>query len=178
MKAEGKITRWPTGVTFQLLAVRPKSRGSIRLASSKAEDAPAIDIGYCTDPAGADRATLRNALKLSRKLASTSAWSAMIQDEMHPGANAKTDDDLDAYIAKTLHSANAVVGSCALGKVVDTKSFGVKGVSGLRVVDASVLPVIPGGQTGAPTVMVAERAAAAMTQTSPIQGGKPALAAV
>lgn len=76
----------------------------------------------------------------------------------------QSDEEVDAYIKRTLHSANAVVGTCAMGTaasrgaVVDGQ-LKVHGVEGLRVVDASVFPKIPGGQTGAPTVMVAERAA-------------------
>lgn len=67
-----------------------------------------------------------------------------------------------------MHSGNALVGTCAMGSVVDAADLGVRGVAGLRVVDASVLPRIPGGQTGAATVMVAERAAAAMTAGQPL----------
>lgn len=84
----------------------------------------------------------------------------MYSHSSHP----QSDADVDAYIKRTLHSANAVVGTCAMGSsptrgaVVDSE-LKVHGVEGLRVVDASVFPKIPGGQTGAPTVMVAERAA-------------------
>jgi fatty acid photodecarboxylase len=169
VQAEGKLDRWPTGITFHLVAVRPQSRGSVRLASTDATQRPAINLAYCSDAGDVDRSTLRAGLKLSRKLANTSAWSPYISKELHPGVNVSDDADVDDYIARTLHSANALVGTCAMGAraaggVVDPASFAVHGVKGLRVVDASVIPKIPGGQTGAPVVMVAERAAAMMTE--------------
>jgi choline dehydrogenase-like flavoprotein len=79
------------------------------------------------------------------------------------------DADLEAYARRTAVSGNALVGTCRMGaaptdgSVVSSNDFSLWGVSGLRVVDASVIPNIPGGQTGAATVMLAERAAAALT---------------
>lgn len=83
--------------------------------------------------------------------------------ETFPGTDIKTDDDIEAYVRKSVHSGNALVGTCALGTCVSPADLTLNKVSGVRVVDASVLPHITGGQTGAPTVMVAERAAAMLT---------------
>jgi len=69
-----------------------------------------------------------------------------------------SDAELDQYIKNTVHTANALVGTCKIGAVVDG-DLSVKGVKGVRVVDSSVMPNIPGGQTGTPTVMIAEKAA-------------------
>ncbi len=87
----------------------------------------------------------------------------------------QSDEEIDAYIKRTLHSANAIVGTCAMGTspgrgAVVNAELKVHGVDGLRVVDASVFPKIPGGQTGAPTVMVAERAAAMMRGKASVTG--------
>ena len=76
----------------------------------------------------------------------------------------QTDEQIDQYIRDSVHTANALVGTCKMGASSDssavvTPDLKVKGVTGLRVVDSSVFPTIPGGQTGTPTVMVAERAA-------------------
>jgi choline dehydrogenase-like flavoprotein len=177
----GDLDKWPSGITFQIIACRPKSRGSVRIASSTISDPPKIDLGYLSDKDGADLQTLREGLRLSRKLAATDAWSALLEDEMHPGQSVQQDDQIDGYIRKTLHSANALVGTCALGPVgqgvVSPDDFRVHGVAGLRVVDSSVMPHIPGGQTGAPTVMIAERAAAMMTQgLASIKAAEPELA--
>jgi len=91
-------------------------------------------------------------------------------EEVDPrGRGAATDAALDAYLAATLHSGNAVVGSARMGPdpragaVVDA-DLRVHGVAGLRVVDASVFPTILGGQTGAPVLMMAERAAAGLVR--------------
>ena len=165
LAAEGR--KWPSGLTFQLLAVRPRSRGTISLRSSSPWDAPVFDPAFLSDDSGADAATLRGGLRLSRELASAPALEKLLEQELHPGAGATTDEELDAYVRLTLHSGNAVVGSARMGKagpqqgdVVDSATLRVHGVSGLRVADASVLPLLPGGQTGAAVVVVAERAAA------------------
>ena len=169
LAAEGR--KWPSGLTFQLLAVRPRSRGSVSLRSPSPWDAPVFDPAFLSDAAGLDAATLRAGLRLSRELAAAPALERLLEGEMHPGAAATTDDELDAYVRLSLHSGNAVVGSARMGSaaggpqgggdaVVDPATLRVHGVSGLRIADASVLPVIPGGQTGAAVVVVAERAAA------------------
>lgn len=163
LAAEGR--KWPSGLTFQLLAVRPRSRGSISLRSSSPWDAPVFDPAFLSDEGGLDAATLRAGLRLSRGLAAAPALERLLESEMHPGAAATSDEELDAYVRLSLHSGNAVVGSARMGSrdsgaVVDPATLRVHGVSGLRVADASVLPVIPGGQTGAAVVVVAERAAA------------------
>jgi choline dehydrogenase-like flavoprotein len=160
--------KWPSGVTFQLIACRPEGRGSVGLRSSDPFDAPRVETGYFEDAGGADLATLRAGIRLSRDIAATSAFAEFLEGERFPGADAASDDDLDAYIRASVHSSNAIVGTCRMGAaqgggaVVDPQ-LRVFGVQGVRVVDASVMPVIPGGQTGAPTVMIAERAAAMLT---------------
>ena len=91
--------------------------------------------------------------------------NGFLSGEGFPGANLKSDDQLDEYIRQTVHSANAIVGSCRMGprqedgSVVSSADLSVHGVKGLRVIDASVMPRLPGGQTAAPTVMIAEKAA-------------------
>jgi choline dehydrogenase-like flavoprotein len=164
----GTLDRWPSGITIQIVGCRAQSKGSVRLAGSSISDKPAIDLAYCTDPDDQDARTLREGIKIARQLTSARAWDGILEAEEHPGPNVKSDKDLDAYMRKTMHSANALVGTCALGSegegVVSPEDLSVHGVEGLRVVDSSVVPKIPGGQTGAVTVMVAERAAHMLTQ--------------
>ena len=172
--------KWPSGVTFQLLAVRPASRGHIGLRSADPWDAPVLDPGFLTDKAGEDAATLRAGIAIARDLASQPAFSGLIEGEAHPGPGAASESALDAYLASTLHSGNAVVGSARMGPrpsagdVVDS-DLKVHGISGLRVVDASVFPVVPGGQTGAPVIMLAERAAAGLAGGGSVSGAAVAL---
>lgn len=168
---------WPSGVTFQLLACRPKSRGSVGLRSADPFTAPAININWLSDAAGEDMATLKAALRLSRQLAATNPLAEYLTVEGFPGPDVQDDDQLEAYIRRTAHSGNALVGTCKMGRapsdgsVVDSRDLTVFGVDGLRVVDASVMPSIPGGQTGAPVVMLAERAAELLVGARKVVGG-------
>ena len=102
--------KWPSGFTFQNICVRPKSKGHVRLRSGDPEDKPVISTGYLTQPD--DLASIRNGIKLSRKLARSSAFSRFNPVELHPGPNVQTDAELDDYIRASAHSGNALVGSC------------------------------------------------------------------
>jgi len=168
--------KWPSGVTFQLVACRPRSRGCVGLHSDSAFDAPAIETGYLADPEGRDLATLLHGITLARELASGSAFSEYIEGEAFPGPSVATNDEaLEDYVRRSIHSSNAIVGTCRMGSggavagdVVDPATLTVHGLQGIRVIDASVIPGIPGGQTVAPVVMIAERAAAALGGTGRI----------
>lgn len=155
-------TYLPDGFTFQSIAVRPHSRGRVRLASSSPYDKPIIEGNYLADKR--DMTTLREGLRLSRRLAQQPAFGEFLGPEIFPGPDVQTDDQLDAYIADNIHTANAVVGTCRMGTrddplAVCDADLRVIGTKGLRVCDASVMPTLPGGQSGAATVMIAERAA-------------------
>lgn len=81
---------------------------------------------------------------------------------MFPGPQVQTDEEIDEYIKKTIHTANALTGTCKMGTGPDAvvgPDLRVRGVKGVRVADSSVIPIIPGGQTATPTVMIADRAA-------------------
>jgi len=164
--------KWPSGMTFQVIACRPKSKGSLSLRSDNPFDRPWVDHGYLTDPQGSDLASLIEGIKLTREMAGSPAFGDFVEEEIHPGSQVTSDGDIEAYIRRTLHSANAIVGTCALGvnplqgAVVDGQ-LKVHGLQGIRVVDSSVIPVIPGGQTAAPTFMIAERAAAIVRGKEP-----------
>lgn len=151
------------GYSFQSVAARAKSCGRVRLASSNMHTKPIIDGGYLSNPA--DLATLREGIKLGRKLGQHNSWAGYKGEEVYPGKHVQSDDEIDDYIRNTLHTANALTGTCKMGTENDAvvgPDLRVKGVNGVRVVDSSVIPQIPGGQTGTPTVMIAERAAAFM----------------
>ena len=149
------------GFSFQSIAVRPESKGQILLKNRDIRQKPLINVGYVSSEA--DMATLREGIKLSRKLAtSTSAFSKYVGREVFPGPSVQSDSEIDKYIRESLHTSNALVGTCKMGNdaesVVDNE-LRVRGIQGLRVIDASVIPKIPGGQTSAPTIMIAEKAA-------------------
>lgn len=140
--------------------VRPYSRGRISLRSSNPLDSPLIQANYFADRR--DLESMLQGVKLARKLASAKAFDRYRGKEMHPGPDAKDDQALLTYIAQRAETLYHPVGTCKMGSdanaVVDAE-LRVQGVEGLRVVDASVMPTVPGGNTNAPTIMVAERAA-------------------
>jgi choline dehydrogenase-like flavoprotein len=152
----------PDGFSFQSIAARPESRGCIKLAGADPNMAPVIEGMFLAEKN--DVVTLREGLKFSRELAKQPAFAEYVGTEVFPGTNVTSDADLDKYIRSSVHTANALVGTCRMGPahdpaaVVDTDMF-VKGVKGLRVCDASVMPKLPGGQGSSITLMIAQRAA-------------------
>ena len=152
------------GFSVQSIVSRPHSRGSVKLRSNNPADKPVIKTGFVSDAGGKDIATLREGLRLTRKIIAAQPFDQYRGEEVFPGSNIQSDEDLDNYIRESIHTSNALVGTCKMGKENDnmavvTPDLKVRGVSGLRIADASVMPKIPGGQTGAPTVMIAEKMA-------------------
>jgi choline dehydrogenase len=145
---------------IQLL--RPKSAGSVRLASNKPEDKPVIDPNFFADPY--DMKTLIAGFREARRIFAQPALSGMTGDEIEPGTQYQSDAEIDAALRKIVNTAYHPTGTCKMGPdsdpmaVVDGR-LRVRGVAGLRVVDASVMPEIISGNTSAPTMMIAERAA-------------------
>ena len=148
------------GYSFQSVACRAKSQGTIRLVSSNMHVKPKIDAAYLSNPA--DLETLREGIKLGRQLGNRPEWGEYLGEEVFPGPDVKTDKQINEYIKNTIHTANAITGTCKMGTGKDavvSPDLKVIGVNGVRVADSSIIPVIPGGQTATPTVMIAERAA-------------------
>ncbi len=157
--AGGAPHLWP-GCTFSVCQLRPQSRGSIHIKSRDALQAPAIQANYLSTPT--DQRCAVAGIKFARQLASQPALHGLLDSEHLPGAAVATDDELlefaRAYGATIFHP----VGTCKMGSdpmaVVDAR-LRVHGVEGLRVVDASVMPTLTSGNTHAPVVMIAEKAA-------------------
>lgn len=145
---------------IQLL--RPKSSGSVRLASNRPEDKPVIDPNFFADPY--DMQTLIAGFRACRHIFAQPALAAMTGAEIEPGAQHQSDVEIGAALRKIVNTAYHPTGTCKMGPdsdpmaVVDNR-LRVRGVSGLRVVDASVMPDIISGNTSAPTMMIAQRAA-------------------
>ena len=148
------------GFAMSVVNLYPKSRGRIRLASTDVRDPPRVDAQLLCDPA--DAQPMLTGLRLARRLSQAGAFSRYGAHEVLPGPAAQSDADLLAYLRRAAGTAHHPVGTCRMGvddqAVVDPQ-LRVRGISALRVVDASVFPSIVGGNTNAPVVMVAERAA-------------------
>jgi choline dehydrogenase len=138
----------------------PRSRGHTHARSLDPIEAPEIVAGYLMEPE--DQHTAISGLELVRELANTASMRKIIKREVRPGPQASTREQLLAYIKETGHTCWHPVGTCRMGDdegaVVDAQ-LRVRGIEGLRIVDASVMPTLPSSNTNIPTIMVAERAA-------------------
>ena len=148
------------GYLINFYQLRPKSRGEIRITSPNMRQAPMIDPNYLAEEE--DRRCLRDGIRLSRSLGEQPSLARHKQGEISPvPADFANDAAIDAWAAKDANTIFHPVGTCRMGSdqgsVVDGE-LKVRGVTGLRVVDASVMPLIVGGNTSAPTMMVAEKA--------------------
>ena len=149
---EGLVPPRGHGFTIGSILLQPRSSGTIRLRSSDPFDAPAIDPRYLADPE--DLQVVVRGIELARQIATMPAFDGIVGEELEPG-----DAPLEEWIRSRAHTLYHPVGTCRLGDVVDAE-LRVRGLEGLRVVDASVIPHVPRGHTHLPTLMVAERAAA------------------
>jgi choline dehydrogenase len=150
------------GYTVHACALRPRSRGRLRLASANPFDKPRIEANYLSDPDGHDLKVMLEGLRLSRAILAQPAFAPYRGEEILPGDDVRAEADLVAFIRRKAETIYHPVGTCRMGTdetaVVDPQ-LRVRGVTGLRVVDASVMPKLIGGNTNAPVVMIAERAA-------------------
>lgn len=147
--------------TIGVTQLRPESRGEVRLASADPFAAPEIDPNYFD--ADRDIEVHLEGVRAAREIAATGPLEAHAVREIEPGADAESDAELKRAIREGAETVYHPVGTCKMGAddaaVVDDR-LRVHGVEGLRVVDASVMPTLVGGNTNAPTYMIAERAAA------------------
>ncbi|MDP3238971.1 MAG: GMC oxidoreductase, partial [Reyranella sp.] len=153
------------GYSLHVCALRPESKGTIRLRSKDPKEHPLIDANYLSERRDLD--TLIAGVKMGRDILAQSGLDPYRADELAPGPAAKTDAEIEQWIRAKCETIYHPVGTCKMGPasdpmaVVDDKLL-VHGVEGLRVVDASVMPTLIGGNTNAPTMMIAERTAAIM----------------
>jgi choline dehydrogenase len=136
------------------------SRGSVRLRSADPTWSPAIDAGYLTDERDLD--ALVSGVEKAREIAAVGPLASVLAGEWSPGPEVQGRDALRASVRDTLESLYHPVSSCRMGSddsaVVDSE-LRVRGMEGLRIADASVMPTLVRGNTNAPTIMIGERAA-------------------
>jgi choline dehydrogenase-like flavoprotein len=159
---EGLTEPQQHGLTVGAVVLQPASAGSVRLRSADPLAPPLIDPAYLSDPDGEDLRVLLEGTRLARRLLRSRALTPHVREELVPGEDAKSDEELARAARERAQTLYHPVGTCRMGAgdaaVVDA-ALRVHGVEGLRVVDASVLPRIPRGHTNWPTVAVAEKAA-------------------
>ncbi|TMH11946.1 MAG: choline dehydrogenase [Betaproteobacteria bacterium] len=159
----GSPTHPFSGFTMSVCQLRPESRGSVRIRSIDPLEPPAMQPNYLSTVN--DRSTLTAGIRLARRLAATRALAPYVKAEYRPGSVAQSDDDLLEFAKNTGGTIFHPSGTCKMGDierdplaVVDSE-LKVHGVSALRVVDCSVMPVLVSGNTNVPVVMIAEKAA-------------------
>ncbi|MBO9601973.1 MAG: choline dehydrogenase [Novosphingobium sp.] len=143
-----------------VVQLHPESRGWVELKSNDPREVASVTLNIL-DTEG-DREQMRRAFRTTRKIYNTAPMADYIVSERTPGAQCESDEDLDAFIRASCYVAQHPTSTCAMGmgerSVVDSE-LKVIGVEGLRVVDCSVMPTVPGGNTNLPVIMLAEKAA-------------------
>lgn len=159
---------WDDGFGIRPAVLRPESRGSVRLASADPKAPIRIQQNFLASDN--DVRTLRTGFKMLREVAEQPALKRIIAKELAPGPDVKSDTDIDAFLRKTSATVHHPLGTCKMGidesAVVDPE-LKVRGVEKLRVVDASVMPDLVGGNINAPVIMIAEKG------SDMIRGKKP-----
>jgi len=153
------------GLSCHVCVLRPKSRGTVRLASRDARDAPLIDPRFLAEPD--DLAALVRGFKLVRRILDAPALAAFASTELYT-AKVQSDAEIERAIRARTDTVYHPVGTCRMGSdagaVLDPE-LRVRGVEGLRVADCSVMPSLIGGNTNAPAIMIGERASDFMRQS-------------
>ena len=156
----GRKRRWGRGFSCHVCLLRPKSRGTVSLRSADPMQAPAIDPNFLAEDADVD--AMVAGFRMTKRLLDAPALKALQTSDVHT-AGIETDADIRKILRERVDTVYHPVGTCKMGvndplAVVDPK-LKVYGLEGLRVVDASVMPTLIGGNTNAPTIMIGEKAA-------------------
>ncbi len=151
--------------TTSVCQLRPESRGHVRITSPDPRAHPEILANYLS--AELDRQITVDGVRVGRRIAAASPLAEIVKDEREPGYAAETDDEILAWVRERATTIYHPAGTCKMGPddlaVVDER-LRVRGISGLRVADASIMPTITSGNTNAPAIMIGERAAAMVAE--------------
>ena len=149
------------GMTIAAWQQRPESSGYVRAASADPFDKPIINPRYLENPT--DQQVILAGMKLARSLLQTAPLQKYFDHEVYPGADVQSDEDLMQVAKERGTTTFHPCGSCKMGPDTDPNAvvddqLRVRGVEGLRIVDASIMPMIPSANLNAPTIMIAEKA--------------------
>ncbi len=169
MRYDGKEAFAGDGFQVHIGHNKPLSRGVIKATSNDPHASPYIRFNYLQNEA--DREGFRACVRLTREIIHQPAFDKYRGEEIQPGINIQTDDEIDAFVRESVESAYHPSCSCKMGEddmsVVDSNTA-VRGIQGLRVVDSSIFPTIPNSNLNASTIMVAERAADLIRGKTPL----------
>ena len=149
-----------SGFTLNYYAMRPTSRGAVKITSKDPKAHPSMQFNYLSTDY--DRRFMIEGMKFTRRIMAAEAFAPYVESEYKPGPGVRTDDEVLDYVRRSGTTGFHPCGTCRMGEddraVVDSR-LRVRGVQGLRVVDASVMPTITSGNTNAATIMIGEKAA-------------------
>ncbi|WP_419808245.1 choline dehydrogenase [Sphingomonas sp.] len=162
MRDHGKAQVTEDGFSLHLCQLRPESRGRIGLHSDDPFADPKIEANYLATPE--DRRVMREAVRIGRRVVAQAALTLYRGAELAPGDSVDSDEEVDAWVRATAETIYHPVGTCRMGAKDDARAvvdgdLRVRGLAGLRVIDASVMPNLVSSNTNAPTIMIAEKAA-------------------
>ncbi|MCX7359988.1 MAG: choline dehydrogenase [Alphaproteobacteria bacterium] len=158
MRDHARVKADRDAFTLHACQLRPESKGTVTLASTNPFDAPAIDPRYLAEEN--DRRTMRDSVRIIRDIVKQHGLDNYRGSEFAPGDHIRTDSEIDAWIRQNGETIYHPVGTVRMGadaKAPLDEQLRVRGVDGLRVIDASVMPTLIGGNTNAPTIMIAEK---------------------
>ncbi len=165
----GRLVGYGHGYSVSTILMRPKSRGTVTLRAADPRANPKIDLNAFSEPEDLD--ALLRGFKLARRLLDAPAFEPYRGRELKPGPDVQTDDALKDYLRETSGTIYHPVGTCRMGTdaaaVLDPE-LRLRGIDGLRVVDASIMPRVVGGNTNAPTIMIAEKASDMIRGRTPL----------
>ncbi len=149
------------GVTLHAVLLRPKSIGWLKLRSANPADLPLVNPNYLGHPD--DVKHLREGMRVAREILAARPLSDIVRKEILPGPGIQSDDELDEHVRRTVKTDYHPVGTCRMGADSDPDAvvrpdLSVRGIEGLRVIDASVMPKLVSANTNAPTMALADRA--------------------
>jgi choline dehydrogenase len=149
------------GITMNVNVLRSESTGSIHIKSADPVEAPAIRFNFLS--AEMDRTGILYAMRKGRELMAASPIAEIVGEELAPGADYQTDEELLEWVRNNAETTYHPIGTCKMGSdtmaVVDDQ-LRVHGIKGLRVADASIMPTLTSGNTNAPSIMIGEKCAA------------------
>jgi choline dehydrogenase-like flavoprotein len=163
------------GVTLNSAYMRPRSRGTVRLASPDPRTAPLIDPNYWADPH--DREMSLRGLMLAREIMAKPAFKPFVLAERVPGPEVASEADLAAYACASAKTDHHPAGTCRMGidaEAVVNPDLTFRGIEGLRVVDASIMPNVVTGNTNAAVIMIAEKASDMIRGRAPLPANEEA----
>ena len=141
--------------------MRPESKGSIHIASTEPNEQPSIDFNFLSAPVDAELTIL--AVRIARSIMTAPAMAPLQISEIAPGESQTKDDEILDWIKEAAETTYHPVGTCKMGQdkmAVVNERLRVRGIDGLRVADASIMPTLISGNTNAPSIMIGEKAAA------------------